>query len=260
MADIRLDLAGRAATLLIDRPEKRNAFTMEMWAAIPPLLASIAEDASIGLLIVRGAGGSFSAGADVGEFAETFATPERAAQTQRTIEAAIAAVAAFPTPTAALIRGACVGGGCGLALACDLRVATSDARFGVTPGRLGLIYGIADTRRLVRAIGVSRAKDLLFTGRLVDAAEAAAFGLVDRVTEHADAELEALQTAICASSGEAARMQKTIFRRLLVGAGDDDAEAAELFLRAAGGPDFAEGRAAFLEKRRPDFADPKFNG
>jgi enoyl-CoA hydratase/carnithine racemase len=253
MNDILLKVSGRRADLVLNRPDKRNALTRAMWAAIPDLLAGPAQDPAIRVLVLSGAGGAFAAGADIAEFPQTFADAEAAAENQATMRAAMAAVEDFPKPTVALIRGACVGGGCGLALACDLRVAGEDARLGITPAKLGLVYGVADTRRLVQAVGLSRAKDILFTGRLLDAHEALRMGLVDRVSADPDAALASLCDEITAASGFSARGQKAMFRLLRNGAGDDDAGGLALFASALDDADFREGYAAFVEKRKPSF-------
>jgi enoyl-CoA hydratase/carnithine racemase len=251
--DIHLELVGRRAELVLDRPDKRNAITRAMWDAIPNLVASVAEDARVRFLVIRGEGGSFAAGADIAEFPEVFASAVAATANQSAIAAAMEAVENFPKPTVALIHGACVGGGCGLALACDLRIAAENARLGITPAKLGLVYGVGDTRRLVQAVGLSRAKDILFTGRLIDAAEALRIGLVDRVAADPVAALDLLEAELVAASGASARAQKTVFRLLRNGARDDDPASMALFVRALEDEDFREGFAAFSEKRPPRF-------
>jgi enoyl-CoA hydratase/carnithine racemase len=245
---------GPAATLTFNRPAKRNALTVAMWRAIPDLLAPLAEDSAVRLVFVRGAGGVFAAGADIAEMPTVYATAEAALANDAAIQGAMRAIEDFPKPVVALIEGACVGGGCGLALACDMRIAAEGARFGVTPAKLGLVYGAADTRRLVQAVGLSRAKDILFTGRLLDAAEALAFGLVDRLVAAGDLEEAAAELAarIGAASPWSVRGQKEILA--LLRTGDDEAPRARaLFGQSFTGADFKEGFAAFTEKRSPRF-------
>jgi enoyl-CoA hydratase/carnithine racemase len=171
------------------------------------------------------------------------------------IQAAIAALEDFPKPTLALIEGPCVGGGCGLALACDLRVATANARFAITPAKLGLVYGLEDVRRLVQAVGVSAAKDMLFSGRLLDAGEALATGLVDRVVADGDLDQAAdtLAAPMLAASSWSQQAQKAVFALLRGGGGQARQRSDALFGDAFAGADFAEGFAAFMEKRRPRF-------
>jgi enoyl-CoA hydratase/carnithine racemase len=246
---------GAAAHLVLNKPEKKNALSDAMWRAIPKLLAEAEADPAVRLLVVRGEGGAFAAGADISEFEEVYATAERAADYSRAIAAALDGLAAFPRPTLAAITGACVGGGCGIALACDLRFAAHGAKFGITPGKLGLVYTLNDTRRLIDAVGVSTAKDILFTGRILPSEEALSLGLIDRLTspEALMDEVAAFRDQIAVTSAVSARITKQIIARIQAGQPEDDAETRKLFLDAFQGADFQEGYRAFLTKRKPDF-------
>ncbi|MDX2234934.1 MAG: enoyl-CoA hydratase-related protein [Hyphomonadaceae bacterium] len=253
MAGVRLDIQGARADLVFDRPGKRNALDLAIWSAIPGLLSSVAEDDRIRVLVVRGAGGAFAAGADIAEFATAYATPEAARANQRTMNAAMDALEAFPKPVLAQIDGPCIGGGCAVALCCDIRVAARDARFAITPAKLGLAYGVADTRRLVSVVGPSRAKDMLFTGRIMNAQEAMRIGLVDRVADSAAEETAALTQQLLDASGYTARAVKIVFSLLRRGEREDGEASAALFSAAFSGTDFKEGFAAFMAKRPPEF-------
>jgi enoyl-CoA hydratase/carnithine racemase len=252
---VRLVRDGAVATLLLDQPAKRNAMTRAMWRALPALVAEAARDDATALLRLEGAGGHFCGGADIAEFAETYATAESTAAANTEIAAAADALACFPKPSVAVIRGACVGGGVALALACDLRFAADDARFAVTPAKLGLIYSQADTKRLMRAVGAARAKDLLFSARLVEAAEALHIGLVDEVAAPDALEmLVATRLAPVASgSRPALRAIKAMAAAIEAGALPGDPALAALFRDAFAGADFREGYSAFLGKRAPVF-------
>ncbi len=254
-SEVYLERIGRRAELVLNRPDKRNALNLAMWAAIPGLLREIEGDPSIRLLVVRGAGDNFAAGADIAEFETAYATAEAARANQATMAAAMTALEDFPKPTLALIRGACIGGACGLALCCDVRFAADDARLGITPAKLGLAYGVADTRRLVQAVGISAAKHMLFTGRLHDAREALRIGLIDRTAspETLEAELLTVEKELFAASGFTAQATKQTFRMLRQGARDDTPESRALFASAFNGADFREGLSAFVQKRRPNF-------
>lgn len=243
------------AVLTLNRPAKRNALKLSMWAAIPELLQQVATDPLARALIVTGSGGAFSAGADIDEFETTYATPEAAMANQETMQRAMSAVEAFPFPTIAMIEGPCVGGGCGLALSCDFRFAAEGARFGITPAKLGLVYGVADTRRLAQAVGVSKAKDILFSGRLMDAQEAHRMGLVDRLfpADQLKSQTLAYVADIAKASSFSAFATKQIFTWLREGAASDDDASRGLFASAFKGADFKEGFAAFREKRAPAF-------
>ncbi len=255
---ILLSRDGAVATLLIANPARRNAMSRAMWAAVPALVADAAADPAIALLRVTGAGGHFCGGADIAEFAEAYGSPDAIAESNRLIRDAIEAIAACGKPTIASIRGACVGGGVAIALACDLRIAADDARFAVTPVRLGLTYSHADTRRLVLAVGANRAKEMLFSARAVAAEEAARIGLVDRLWEATVFEDEAARylAAIAATSRPALRGVKAMVDAIAAGAEAETPALAALFEEPFAGDDFQEGYRAFLEKRPARFTAP----
>lgn len=252
---LKVTVAGDVATLTLNRAEKRNALTLAMWTALPGLLAGVAADPTAKVLVVRGAGGTFAAGADIGEFETVYATPQSTRAYFDRVGEAMEALATCEKPTVAMIEGACVGGGLGLALACDLRIAATDARLALTPGKLGLVYSLPDTRRLVQAVGLSRAKDVLFTGRLIGADEALAIGLVDAL--HSADALEAAVTEktaqIAAASQWTARRAKAIVGLIADGEITDTEMTARWLVEAVEGEDFREGRDAFLGKRKPVF-------
>jgi enoyl-CoA hydratase/carnithine racemase len=241
--------------LILNQPEKRNALSREMWQWVAIRVNQAVDDPAIKVLVVQGMGGSFAAGADISEFESAYATRESTAAYAMDIAAAMDGLANCCKPTLALIRGACVGGGMGLALACDLRFAAEDAKLGITPAKLGLVYPLGDTRRLVQTVGASHAKDLLFTGRLVDATEAHAIGLVDHVVpmDRLEQTVAEYAGAITANSQWSARAIKKMIGRVLAGQQADDQASMDAFLDAVESPDFIEGRNAFKEKRKPSF-------
>ncbi len=241
--------------LILNQPAKRNALSQEMWRLVPERLAEAAADPTIRVLIVQGAGGTFAAGADISEFEAAYATRESTAAYAGDIGGAMEGLASFIKPTIALIQGACVGGGLGLALACDMRFAASDARMGITPSKLGLVYPLGDTKRLVQAVGPSHAKDLLFTGRLLGAAEALSMGLVNRVEAPEALEAATLDYAaqITAASQYSTRAIKRMINRVLAGQTEESPDTVAEFLDAIEGVDFIEGRDAFRQKRKPAF-------
>jgi enoyl-CoA hydratase/carnithine racemase len=245
------------ATLTVDRPDKHNALSLEMWLALPGLMHRVGMDPEVQVVVLTGAGGSaFSAGADIAEFAELFATPEGTARFNAAVRSGNLALERCPKPTIAMVHGLCVGGGCGLALHCDLRFAGAGARFGITPAKLGFVYPFEDTRRLVDHVGPARAKDLLFSGRLIRADEALAIGLVDRVVEDATlAEVVRDYAAtLCGLSQFSIQAAKRIIQAIQDGAtAITDAGAATFLEEAARNVDFVEGREAFVAKRRPSF-------
>ena len=240
------------AVLTIDRPAKRNALTAAMWAALPGLLRQLAEEPGLRVLLLTGAGGTFSAGADIAELAEVYGDPATADAYHAVNVIAEEALAAFPRPTLAVVRGACVGGGCQLAVACDLRFAAPDARLGITPAKLGIVYPAVPTVRLLRLLGPARAKYLLYSGELVTAATALVFGLVEEVAE--DVETRALDFARTLAA-RSAQTQGAVQDVIAAELGDWDAQAAVAAWEQASrtAPDVTEGLAAFLERRPPRF-------
>lgn len=256
MAPLRLDLTPPVAELILDRPQKRNALSSAMWQALPALIAKAAADPQIKVIILHGgSAGAFAAGADISEFEEIYATAESAARSGRIIAAALDALESCPKPVIAAIQGACVGGGVSLAMAADLRIAGREAKFGITPGKLGLVYPAGDTRRLISAIGTGAAKELLFTGRIIDAGEAREMRLIDRLCGEGEAlaAARALAAEISSVSQWSLRATKAMIRGLQDGWAETDRRAEELFIAGFSNEDFAEGYRAFLEKRPARF-------
>ena len=246
-------LSDEIVQLTLSQPSKRNAVSAAMWAEIPNALAEI-NKAHPKVLIVTGDGDHFSSGADISEFGTLYSTPESSAAISEDISRAMAALASFPVPTIAQIRGSCVGGGLGLALCCDLRFCDPSARFAVTPAKLGLVYPFADVVRLIDAVGPMNAKDLLFSARMIEAPEARSMGLVNLVEDRLkDVVLERARS-ISEQSGQSALVMKRMFREIAKGQRLDDEETIRWFLEGFSSDDFKEGYSAFMEKRRPDFS------
>ncbi|HET8729446.1 MAG TPA: enoyl-CoA hydratase-related protein [Alphaproteobacteria bacterium] len=253
---IRLIRDGAVATLVLDRPDKHNAMTFAMWRALPELVAEAEADTAVKVMVVRGGGDTaFSAGADIAEFENLYATAEAARAYNAAVRGGLAALETAAKPSIALVNGLCVGGGCGIALACDLRFAAEGARFGITPAKLGLVYAYPDTKRLVDTVGPARAKDLLFSGRLVGAREALGFGLIDRIApaDRLAGILEEYLAMLVGASQYSVRAAKRIIRGVNEGVPADDNALRAVFEGAFEGEDFREGYRAFLEKRPPRF-------
>lgn len=230
------------ATVVIRHPEKRNAMTSAMWASLPPLLDTLAADPDVRVLVLTGDGSTFCAGADISTLRES------AAEAQRLAVAAEEALAAFPKPTLAVVRGHCVGGGAQLAAACDLRFAEEGARFGVTPAKLGIVYPASATRRLVSLVGPATAKYLLFSGELIGTGRALRTGFVDEVLpgDELDARVAEFTRILVSRS----QLTQGAAKEFADGRTDRDAYWGE---RARESGDTAEGVAAFLERRPPRF-------
>jgi enoyl-CoA hydratase/carnithine racemase len=248
---LRLSREGAVARLLIDRADKRNAFNMQMWEALPALVAEAVADPAAKVLEVRAAepGSAFCAGADIRELLANKNDAGWRAANQAAINRAQYELARAEIPTIAFVEGDCVGGGCGIAMACDIRVAAPAARFGITPAKLGLVYPLHDVKLLVDLVGPGHARRMLYTGELLGSGEAHRIGLVEIVADSPDN----LTAQIAAASASSARAIKGFVRRVLDGQVADDVETLAIFAAAFTGSDFAEGTTAFVEKRKPEF-------
>ncbi|MCF6736759.1 enoyl-CoA hydratase/isomerase family protein [Blastococcus sp. KM273129] len=251
---LRVTRDGQVAVLTIDRPEKRNAMTVGMWAALPAVLAPLADDPGVRALLVTGAGPSFCAGADISDLLGGPDPVDPMAEVRRHNLAAQAALRSFPKPTLAVVRGHCIGGGVELATCCDLRFADPTAVFGVTPAKVGIVYTPASTRALVDLVGPATTKYLLYSGELVDAGTALRTGLVDRLVDADDLDAEAHRFAavLASRSGLTQRSIKEVVAALADG-GDGEALAAARYRETIAAGELAEGVAAFTERRAPRF-------
>jgi enoyl-CoA hydratase/carnithine racemase len=245
---------GAVAVLTIDRPAKRNAMTAGMWAALPGLLADLADDPAVRVLVVTGTGPSFCAGADIADLLSGSDSGDPMAGVRRDNLAAQAALREFPRPTVAMIRGHCIGGGVELAVACDLRLTDPTGLFGVTPAKVGIVYTPASTKALLDLVGPATTKHLLFTGELIGAAEALRCGLVDRVVaaEALEAEVRRLAGVLASRSALSQRATKEVLAALAEGR-DGEAEAGRWYRETIARGELAEGVAAFADRRPPRF-------
>jgi len=253
---IYLEKDGAIGWLVLNQPDRRNALSRAMWEAMPDLLREAQDDAAIRVLVVRGVDEkAFAAGADISEFEKVHASPETSQAYNRIVQEAERGLSRFPKPTIAMIQGPCVGGGCGIAVACDLRFADETARFGIPPAKLGLVYSLHDTKLVVDKIGPARAMDMLYTGRLVKADEALRIGLIDRVfsPDAVEEETRNYCEALAEVSQFSVRATKKIVRMILDGVAEDTTETLEMFDDAFRGEDYREGRSAFMEKRKAKF-------
>ncbi|MBW4716970.1 enoyl-CoA hydratase/isomerase family protein [Saccharothrix obliqua] len=249
---LRLDTTGPVATLTIDRPAKRNAMSYAMWSALPGLLARVRDDPAVRVLVVRG-GEHFSAGADISEFSTLRRGADGAARYSEAVHGGERAIAGLGKPTIAAVSGYCVGGGCEIALACDIRIAAEDARFGITPAKLGIVYHFSSTKRLVDVVGPAWAKQILFGAELIDAATALRIGLVNEVHADVGARVRELADVIASRAQVSVRGAKTIVDRITDGHHEEDDAVRALYDEAVHSDEYVEGVAAFLEKRSPNF-------
>lgn len=247
------DIADGVRQLRLARPERLNALGLDMCLAIPPAVDA-EERRGTRVLLVRGTGRGFCAGADLK--ARSAMGPDDRFAHNRAIDAAIGRLAATPMATIAVINGLALGGGCELALACDLRLAAAGVSIGLTETRIGAIPGAGGTQRLPRIIGQARALELILTGEPISAERAAAIGLVNETVVEAvlDARALALASLIASRSPLGIAEIKALVRAAGEMTMEDglrrEAEAVQRVLASA---DYAEGLAAFAEKRRPKF-------
>lgn len=248
---------GAIGWMIFNNPERHNAVSTDMWQAVPVILDAFEADPEIRSIILTGAGDkSFVAGADISQFEEARSSPEKVQEYEDISTNAFDRIASCRLPTIAMIDGYCIGGGLGIALACDLRFAAEGSTFGIPAAKLGLAYPLSSTKRLVDVVGPSSAKEIFFTARRFTHDEALDMGLINRVTVRA--ELEALVHATCGQIDDNAPLtvqnEKKIIDEIGREADSFDSKACfRLIGECFGSADYAEGRAAFMEKRKPAF-------
>lgn len=248
---------GPIGWMQFNNPARRNAVSLDMWKAVPEIMAEFERDDQIRVVVLSGAGGkAFVSGADISEFAEKRSSRENVVEYNRISGQANAAIIDFAKPTVAMIQGYCVGGGLSVALCCDLRLAADDARFSVPAAKLGLGYGFDGIKRLVDVVGPSFAKEIFYTARQFDAAEALGMGLVNRVVPTADVE-SYVRNYAAMIGGNAPLTINSV--KLCVNEAVKDPDKRDLAAAQAAvdgcfaSADYVEGRTAFMEKRKPAF-------
>ena len=259
MSTITLNIKEKVAYLTLNRAQKHNALTQSMWQSIAQACDSLADNPDIRAMVLTGAGNkAFCAGADIQELHTMVSEPQRFAANNQMVQLAQQKLAALPFATIAKINGVCVGGGMGLALCCDFRIAVTQAAFAITPSKLGLLYSVEDTQRLVNIVGQANAKEMLYLGRKIDAQKAVEWGLVTQVVENEmlDGVTQSYLDDILSVSGYSiAGAKKTLAHINNRQATDADRRAIRaLFDDAFSGVDFKEGAAAFVEKRPARFS------
>jgi enoyl-CoA hydratase/carnithine racemase len=253
METLKVEIDDRLAVVTVDRPEVRNALSRQVLAELRDVLADLRDRDDVGLVAVTGAGDkAFVAGADISQLRHYDLHTGLDATMQRTFDM----IEAFPKPTVAAVNGFALGGGCELAMACDIRIASENARFGLPETTLSILPGAGGTQRLARLVGTGRAIEMILTGRFVDAAEARAIGLVTAVVpvDGLAGELRRLADQILAKGPLAVRLAKLVVRAGM----DADQRTGQVIEQLAQAllyttADKAEGTSAFLEKRPPTF-------
>jgi len=247
---VRFERKGAAATITFDRPSARNALTWAMYDQLDESLDRVASETDLRVAVLRGAGGHFAAGTDIAQFT-AFTSGDDGVAYERRLEAVVSKLESLPIATVAAVEGYAVGGGLAMATACDLRICTPDARFGVPIAKtVGNCLSMGMYTRLVASLGAARTQALLFTAGFIDASEARALGFVVDVVERdqLDGRLEVLCSTLVAHAPITLQVTKEAVRRI-VSASIPDGD--DLVHRAYDSRDFREGVAAFIEKRSP---------
>jgi enoyl-CoA hydratase/carnithine racemase len=248
---------GQVGYMIFNNPERRNAVSLEMWDAAAAILDDFVKDDNIRVVVLAGAGGkAFVSGADISKFESERSSEEAVARYNAAVERANTTIYTFPKPTIAMIQGYCIGGGLGLAVCCDLRICSADSRFAIPAAKLGLGYGYPGIKRLADIVGPSFAKEIFYTARQFDAAEAQMMGLVNRVLPAAD--LEAYVKNYADTIGENAPLTVAAVKFIANETVKDEskrdlAQCAAMVKHCFGSKDYIEGRRAFMEKRKPAF-------
>lgn len=253
-----IDDTQRTGWLVFNQPDKRNALSLDMWQAMGDALEVLATDDAVRVIVLRGAGGkAFVSGADISEFDLVRANAEQKASYGEIAGRATKALQTCSKPVIAFIEGFCIGGGLATALGADVRIATTDATFGIPAGRLGLGYEYASVAKLASAVGAANARDILLSARLFGADEALTMGLI-----HLSVEREAIEATVASYAErvaanapltlKAAKAAVAAFER---GGRREEIEAAErLVAECFDSDDYKEGRRAFADSRTPDFS------
>ncbi len=242
--------------MTFNNPERHNAVSMEMWAAMGDILEDFCADESIRIVVLKGAGDkAFVAGADISQFDQHRGSAEAAETYDEVAGRANALLANFPKPTIAMIQGYCIGGGLGIALGCDLRFASPSSQFAIPAAKLGLGYGRHGIDRLINLVGPSFAMEIFYTAKRFTAEDARIMGLINRTLD--EGELETFTREICATIATNAPLTvksvKTIVSEHFKPGGGDKDLCDQLVAACFSSDDYKEGRAAFMEKRKPDF-------
>jgi enoyl-CoA hydratase/carnithine racemase len=251
VADIDCAINGNVVTVKLNRPAVRNAMTLSMWKDVARIFRELGENRDVRAILLTGAGGNFSVGADISEFSSVRSSSQDSIDYEVAVDACSDAIAGTPKPVIAVITGYCLGGGCHLSMACDFRFASPAAQLGIPSANLSIIYGVRSTKRLLGLVGITRAKRLLYSAERIDAREAAHIGLVDRIGEDPMADARSFAAEI----GEKAPLSIAGAKYILNEAsmGESVALAQAMIDAASDSEDYREARRAFAEKRRPEF-------
>ena len=245
-------------TITINRPDKRNAFTLAMWRELSQIMQDLNGKEDVRVVVLRGAGDkAFSAGIDLAELASTgrsLSDPQ--AWSEVGLEEAMHSLTEYPYPVIAMVNGHAIAGGCELALHCDIAIATEDAKFGMPLAKIGLVVPFPLAQRLINAVGITHARELLYTGRLISATEAHRIGMLSEVVPRAELEtrVQAVAEEIAHNAPLSLKGIKTMLRQCFAYEREISQDGiGELLARCFRSEDAMEGLTAFVQRRTPEF-------
>ena len=251
VADIECTPRDNVATVMLNRPAVRNAMTLSMWKDVARIFQELGKARDIRAIILTGAGGNFSVGADVSEFSVVRSSAKDSTAYEIAVDASSDAIAGVPQPVIAAIDGYCLGGGCHLSMACDFRFAGPTAQLGIPSANLSIVYGVRSTKRLLGLVWLTKAKRILYTAERINVHDAMNMGLVDRMGDDPKAEASAFAAQVAEKAPLSIGGAKYILNQASMG--ESGALAQELIDYASDSEDYREARSAFAEKRRPLF-------
>jgi enoyl-CoA hydratase len=255
--EILVERDGGIATVVFNRPKMRNAVSLAMWGEIANVTEGLSKDDTVRAIVYRGAGrDAFASGADISEFKENRKDTETALAYNRKTEAAYTAIRLCPKPTVAMVFGFCMGGAMALAMACDLRFAAGGSKFGIPAAKLSIIYGLDPVHQLVDLVGPAYAKDILYSARTLDAAEAFRIGFIQRLMPASELEAYTYDYLRTVAENAPLSIRGTKAQVQAIFEGITDGHRKKLFdlgIETFNSHDYAEGTRAFTEKRKPVF-------
>lgn len=254
MSNLEIDINDGVAQVRLNRPDARNAVTLQMWRDLANVFVEFGQDDRVRAVVLSGEGKDFSVGADVSEFDAIRDNRRDAAQYELSVDACSNSIADLRKPVIAAVSGYCLGGGCHLALGCDFRFAAPSAVFGIPAANLSIVYGVRSVQRLLALVGVANAKRVLFTAGRFDATASREIGLVDEISDDCAASAVSFAASMAHLAPLSIAGAKYMLNGLSMGSGGLDLSAAQRLIdEASDSEDFREGRRAFAEKRPPRF-------
>jgi enoyl-CoA hydratase/carnithine racemase len=253
-APARAGIRHKVAIVTLNRPKQRNAVTLQMWRDLGRIFTELGRDPQVRGIILTGAGGNFSGGADIAEFGQVRATVEQGVEYEVAVDACCDAIADTPKPTIAVVNGFCMGGACHLAMSCDFRVAATGAQFGIPAARLSIVYGVRGTQRLLALVGIANAKRILYSAKKFGAAEGHRIGFVDQVAADPMRAAKSFAAVMADNAPLTISGTKVMLNGLSMGMGVlDDATVRHVVERAVASDDYRDARQDFVKKRQPVF-------